>query len=171
MDQKEQKLTLKETITVFKILGDAFKKQIPIDLVLKRLVSTFAKSKKASVIDKIRKDIKTVGYAEAFKGIIPDNLTQAILSAEDGGNLDKVWVEIRKFFELQLSIMKLFRNALVMPSFVLAMVVLAVHGYLIFLIPMLAEATHSVVEPGISQSFLPVSGSSPATRSQPVKMT
>jgi general secretion pathway protein F len=130
------KLTTEEIIIILDVFEESTKDGLDIKYTLKRLESIFAIKDKADVIDDMGRRIFDFGLiAHGFKGILDENLIEAIAIGDERGHLDVILGEVKKVYELKQNVSEKIKKAVTYPVVVVSLMFGLLILAMIFFIP------------------------------------
>lgn len=135
------KFTTDEIIIIIDVFKASIRDGLDIKFILEELHDIFAQTKKASAIKDMGQRIFAGGMIhEGFRGMLPDNVVEAIGFAHEKGHLDESLEEIQKTYELKQSLTQQLRKAIAYPLVVVGLFIIIGFAALLFLMPMIEGA-------------------------------
>ncbi len=139
------KFTIEETIIILDVFKTSIRDGLDLKFILEELQDVFGSTKKASAIRDMGQKMFSRGtLSEGFKGIVPDNVVEAIGFANEKGHLDAILEEIQKMYELKRKLMQQLKKAISYPALVIGLFLVFTVVAFIFLMPRIQEAFKGV---------------------------
>jgi type II secretory pathway component PulF len=141
------RFTTDEIIIILDVFKASIKDGLDLKFILEELQDTFGHTGNASAIQDMGQRIFSHGMiSEGFRGIMPDNIVEAIGLAYEKGHLDVVLQEIQTIYELKRRLAQQLKKAIAYPALVIGLFFVFTVAAFVFLMPRI-EASFKGADP------------------------
>lgn len=139
------KFTTDEIIIILDVFKSAIKDGLDLKLIFEELHEMFDSPAKASMIHEMGQKIFSEGtISEGFRGILPDNIVEAIGFAYDKGQLDVVLEEIQKIYVVKQNLSVQLKKAISYPAIVLGLFFALMISAFAFIMPIIEKSLKGI---------------------------